>query len=349
MTTPFVKQLGESKKYSIDYMCWKSVESILIGNPHIENIIAFDEKFFSKINLNNGIKFLKFLVFLWKKRKEYDAVVILDKHIVFNFMFWVTGYKNRYGFNRLGKEWKFLNKSIYRDKTKREVEYYLSFLELLGIKADNKKQKYSFFAGIINKLRKNNKLSDKEQALVKKYIPRKDEIDTLIKDAKNKWKKVIWIASGGWNLLMPKDDCRWRNLKNWEKLAKEFINQWNIVFLLGSKNDRKLYIENQKFIDTLWKYSIHETIYLVSQLDLVVAQEAGFVHFVGCTETPLVTIAGPTNPWRFHPFDNHEMPQKPWWIWKMDYECYDEYGSYKNCKGDEIDKVKVEDVLEFIK
>lgn len=79
-----------------------------------------------------------------------------------------------------------MNKSIYWDKSKREVEYYLSFLELLGLRADYKRQKYDFFAGIINKLTKNNKFSDKEQALVKKYIPRKDEIDSLIKDVKNK-------------------------------------------------------------------------------------------------------------------------------------------------------------------
>ncbi|MDD4151661.1 MAG: hypothetical protein PHR68_03540, partial [Candidatus Gracilibacteria bacterium] len=182
MTTPFVKQLGETNKYNIDYMCGNQVSQILVGNKFIDNIINFDEKFFAKINIGNLFKFIKFLFFLFSISKKYDYLIILDKHIIFNFMFFISGFKNRFGFNRLGKEGKFLNKYIFWDKSKREVEYYLDFLNFFDIKPDYKRQKYDFFGGIIDKLNNGEKLSEKENNLVKKYIPKKEEIDNFIGD-----------------------------------------------------------------------------------------------------------------------------------------------------------------------
>ncbi|MDD4151404.1 MAG: hypothetical protein PHR68_02210, partial [Candidatus Gracilibacteria bacterium] len=95
-------------------------------------------------------------------------------------------------------------------------------------------------------------------------------------------------------------------------------------------------------------YSIHETIYLTSKINLVISQEAGFIHFVGCTNTKVLTIAGPTNPYRFHPFNNDGEKQGLGWIWKEKFECYDEYGSFGKCGGDEIDKIMIHDVIMII-
>jgi ADP-heptose:LPS heptosyltransferase len=346
MTTPFIKQLWESKKFEIDYMCWNWVAQILVWNEYIKNVINFDEKFFQKITIKNLFSYLKFLVFLFKKRKNYDYVVILDKHKVFNFTFFIAWFKNRYWFNRLWKEWKFLNKTIYWNKTKREVEYYLDFLELFWIKFDYKKQRYDFFWWIIDKLNKNKKLTEKEKSLIGRYLSKKQEIDKFIKQFT--WKKIIWIATWWGNLLVPKNDCRWWNLENWKKLTIELLEKWNTVLLLWSKSDRNLNINNLNFYNLLWKYSIHEIIYLTSKIDLVISQEAGFIHFVWCINTKLLTIAWPTNPYRFHPYNDNWEKIKIGWIWKEEFECYDEYGSFDKCRWDEINKISVKEVLEKI-
>lgn len=349
MTTTFIKQLWESWTFEIDYMCWNTVKSVLFWNSYIKNIIWFDEKFFSKINISNLFQSLKFIIWLWKIRKNYDYIVILDKHIIFNFSFFISWFKNRFWFNRLGKEWKFLNKTIYWDKTKREVEYYLDFLELFNIKADYKKQKYDFFWWIIDKLNKNEELNEIENNLVKENITKKNNIDNFIKNLKESWKKVIAVATGWWNLLAPKNDCRLWNINNWHLLANKLLEKGNILLLLGSKNDRIININDSNFHNLLWKYNIHETIYLTSKLNLVISQEAGFIHFVWCTSTNLLTIAWPTNPYRFHPFDDNWKEIWLWWIWKEKFECYDEYWSFWKCKWDEIDIVSVDDVLEKIR
>lgn len=347
MTTPFIKQLWESKKFEIDYMCWTWVSQILIWNKFINKIIDFDEKFFSKINLLNLLKFAKFLWFLLSVRKNYEYVIILDKHIIFNFMFFITWYKNRFWFNRLWKEWKLLNKSIYWNKAKREVEYYLDFLELFWVKADYKKQKYDFFWWIIGKINSWIELSNEEERLVNKYLKKKDEIDRFINNLQKTWKNIIWIASWGGNLLMPKNDCRWWNIENWRGLSVKLLED-SIVLLLWSKNDRNISLTLDNFYNLLGKYNIHETIYLVSKLSLVISQEAWFIHFVWCTNTKLLTIAWPTNPYRFHPFNDNWEKQWLWWIWKEKYECYDEYWSFGACRGDEINQISIKEVLNQI-
>ncbi len=351
MTTPFLNQLKKSWKFSIDYLCWKSVWNILKWNDCIDNLLTFDEKFFRKINVKNLFSYVKFLFFLFKLRvkNKYDNVIIFDKHIVFNFSFWITWYKNRFWFNRLWKEWKFLNKTIYWDKSKREVEYYLDFLKLISINPNYKLQKYHFFSNIITNIQKWIPLTEIEDKLLLQYIPKKNEIEEKISAIRKNWNKIIGIATWWWNLLMPKNDCRWRDLKNWEELTKQLLEKWYNVILLWSKNDRKLEFENKNFYNLLWKYSIHESIYLISLLDLVVSQEAWFIHFVWCTDTKLITIAWPTNPYRFHPYDDYWNPQSIWWIRKEKIEKYDEYWSFDKCNWDEINKVSVNDVINYIK
>lgn len=350
MTTPFLLQLKNSWKYQVDYLCWKSAWTILKWNNCIDNLIIFDEKFFKKINIKNLFSYLRFLLFLWKLyiKNKYEYVIILDKHIIFNFSFRISWFRNRFWFNRLWREWKFLSKTIYWDKSKREVEYYLDFLSLLWLEPKLKKQKYHFFSDIILKNQKWIKLSSEENKLLLEYIPKKNDIDKLVENIRKNWNKIIGIATGGWNLLMPKNDCRRWNLKNWDALANCLLKKWYNVVLLWSKNDRKLELNNSKFYNLLWNYSIHESIYFISKIDLVISQEAWFIHFVWCTDTDLITIAWPTNPYRFHPYDDNWNPQSIWWIRKEKIEKYDEYWSYDKCNGNEINKVEVDDVIRVI-
>ena len=93
MTTPFVRQLKKQFPGVLaDYMVGKKTKDILSGNPHIHDIIAFDESVFTSKNI---LALLSFFRRIRKMRRYYDAVVVFDKHRIFGLLFALAGYKKR--------------------------------------------------------------------------------------------------------------------------------------------------------------------------------------------------------------------------------------------------------------
>lgn len=322
MTTPCVRQLKKQfPDISIDYMVGKKTKDILSNNPYIHDIIAFDESVFSSKNI---LALLSFFRKIRKMRKHYDAVVVFDKHRIFGLLFALAGYKQRIWFDRVWKDGRFLTRKIYRDASKREVEYNLDLLELLWWSPDHEDQSYEI------------------------HIAHHKHIDDLIKRLKSTGKKLIWISTWWGNAITNavhgNTDCRRRSLDNRHSLAHKLLEQWYAVLLLWSSSDRKLDISHQDFYDFRGKYTLSESIALIGKLDKVICHESGFMHLVWCTLTPMIVLAWPTNPHRLYPYHH------PWTIlWKMKTECYDLYGSFKSCTGKEIDKIIVNDVLDVFK
>ncbi|EKD44455.1 MAG: hypothetical protein ACD_71C00129G0003 [uncultured bacterium (gcode 4)] len=346
MTTPFVRQLrrGLWEENDITYMVGKRSSEVLVWNPNIDEIIMFDEDIFSKRDI---WRWMRLIFRLRKLAKEYETIVVFDKHWILSLTAFLGWFGRRIWFDRMGKEGRLLTDELYYDASKREVEYYLDLLQSFWIKADYNDQKYNIFWWIIDKLNNNEELDLKEKELVSNFLKKKEEIDNFINDLKKKWKKIIWISTGWGNIVTNQihknKDCRWWNINNWIALSENLLKSGYQVILLWSKTDRNLDIKNISFHNFLWKNWIIETIYLITKLGLVIWQESWFGHFVWCTNTSLILLAWPTNPQRFFPYN------QTWkYIWKEKKECYDCYGSYKNCKWDEIDKITVDEILEYI-
>lgn len=323
MTTPFIRQLKKwSPSQKIHYMVGNKSSLILEKNQYIDKIIPFRESTIFKKNL---FLLISFLFKIMKMRNSYDAVVIFDKHRILGFLFKIAWFKKRIWFDRAGKDGAFLTDKILRDASKREIEYNISLLPLLNIEPDYEDQKYDF-----------------------RFIDDNKSIDDVVKTLKTLGKKIVWISTWWWNEITNKihksKDCRRRSLSNRESLTKILIDQWYIVLLLWSWSDRHINITNQYFYDFLWMYSISESIYLISKIDMVICHESGFMHLVWCTQTPMIVLAGPTNPYRLSPY------QHPWTIiWKESKECYNLYGEYVDCKWDEINKITIKDILDALK
>lgn len=322
MTTPFIRQLKKQfPGVLIDYMVGKKTKNILSNNPYIRDIIVFDESVFTSKNI------FALLSFFWKIRKMshyYDAVVIFDKHRIFGLLFKLAGYKKRIWFDRAWKDGKFLNYKIYRNASKREVEYNLDLLALLWWSPDYEDQSYEM------------------------RIAHYKHIDDLIKRLKITGKKLIWISTWWGNIITntvhADTDCRRWSLDNRHSLVNKLLDQWYVLLLLWSSSDRKLNISHQDFHDFRGKYTLSESIALIGKLDKVICHESGFMHLVWCISTSMIVLAWPTNPHRLYPYHH------PWIIlWKMETECYDLYGSFKACTGQEINRITVQDVLNIFK
>lgn len=322
MTTPFVRQIKKNRPdVEIDYMIWKKSSSVLQNNQYINEIITFDESTFSDKKI---FSLLWFFFKILKLRNKYSSVIIFDKHRIFSFFFKLAWFKKRIWFDRAGKEWKHLTDKIYRDASRRETEYNLDLLKLFSIEPDYNDQKYDFNIQASN-----------------------ESIDSTINTLKSTGKKIIWISTWGWNAITNQihggNDCRRRSLDNRKSLTENLLSQDYIVLLLWAPSDRILDISNPNFHNLLWKYSISDSIYIISKLDKIICHESWFMHLVWCTQTPMIALAWPTNPHRLYPYKH------PWNIlWKETKECYDIYGSFDACTGNEINKITVDDVLNVL-
>jgi ADP-heptose:LPS heptosyltransferase len=151
------------------------------------------------------------------------------------------------------------------------------------------------------------------------------------------------------NKIHGNKDCRRWDMKNRTELSNELIKKWYVVLLLWINSDRELHINNNNFYNLLGKYNIIETIYLINNIDFLVTCDNGIMHFGWCTETKIVALFWPTDPRYKFPFINKNTNQPIGWIWKEERQCYDCYGRYDKCNGNEINKITVRDVLNKIK
>ena len=72
------------------------------------------------------------------------------------------------------------------------------------------------------------------------------------------------------------------------------------------------------------------------------------MHFGAVAGTPVIALAGPTNPARLYPYKTRTEKYPGERIRKMNFECYDAYGSFAQCSGSEMNAISVDDVYEKV-
>lgn len=325
MTTPLIRQVKNSGA-RVGYFIGKRSVVVLQGNKTIDEVSTFDESIFEKKTVGNIIKMIGLIITLQRLRTQYHykTIVVLDRHRIFGLIAKLAGFKKRVGLDRLGKDGKFLTHKLFWDKEGREVEHYLALGEFLGVKPDLNDQRYEYV----------NKESDK--------------VIHTFNELRFQWRKKIGIALGGGNQLSQNIhgamDCRWWPLEKWEELITRLLDAGYDVVAFGWPTDRKLHINRIWFHDLTGKFSLRETIYAISKVDVLICQESGFMHFGAVAGTPVIALAGPTNPERLYPYISKTEKYPGERIWKMEFECYDAYGSFAACSGNEMNMIEVDEV-----
>lgn len=329
MTTPFLRQLKKTyPKAKIDYLIGNASKDVLIGNRNINKIIPFDESIIFKKRIRQYFE-LKNKI----KREHYDKVFVLDKHWAMNFTAKMFGIRERIGFDRLGKEGKFLTKKIYYGNEKHEIYYYLDLLKADGIKPDYKDTRMDLT------LSKND-----------------------IKKAENIWKKnsledkkVICIIPGGGN--NPGESTGVRNwpIYRYIRLAEKLITKKYSVILVGGKSDEKLsriitenIKHNKKIINLTGILTLKESAAVISKCHYVICNDSGPMHLAACVNDKIISLFGPTNPARKAPLlkSSHAI-----WKGKKEYDKnYELFGKTPRIEAiNSIKKITVNDVLKHIK
>lgn len=126
MTTPLVRQLRRQlPDAQIDYLTGRACVAVLDGNPHLDNVIGFDEQ------ILHGMQATR-LGEVLRRLSGYDAVFVLDKHWIFGLLAFLARVPLRIGFARRAWEGAFHTHRVSYGALRHEIDYYLDLAEAFG-------------------------------------------------------------------------------------------------------------------------------------------------------------------------------------------------------------------------
>lgn len=263
----------------------------LVKNKFIDRLAVFD-----KLKIYNPLYFIRFYRLL---KEEYDlAVVPVTVSISFtsNLIARISNSKIRIGPNSLnGKENKsafFFDRRVNIDWRKHPdsnvSERSLDILRPFGINTKDYRSEISF--------------DENDVQAAKSFL---ESLPAADKTRHEKFSSEAKIFLIGFHTGAGKIPNRW-SLDKYIQLMNELIERYPVKFYLtGSTSDKEeiSYIKSRSAFDAglFINRKIPEVAALISLSDLFISNDTGIMHVAGATETPQISIFGPTNPFNWAP------------------------------------------------
>lgn len=242
---------------------------ILRGNPHLNEIIIFDEK-----DRHKGILAkLRFIQYL--KSKRFDTVFLLHRSFSRAFICWLAGIPQRIGYCTKKRSFLLTKKiePIKRD-TLHRIDYYLNIIEKVGLRLEDRYPE--FF------------ISQKDAEFVDEFLNKRDL---------NKEVFLVGINPGGnWHLKRwPKD--------YWARLSDTLIGEFGAcVIVTGNAQDFMLAkdiqaLMKEELIITCGLFNLKQLGALMKRLDLYISADTGPLHIANSLGVKrIIALFGPTSP-----------------------------------------------------
>jgi len=290
---------------------------ILEGNPHLDEVILFDEKSTHK-GLGAKLKFIQTI-----RSRHFDTVFLFHRSFTRLFMMWLAGIPERIGYP-IKKRGFLLTKKIVAPpiESMHRRDYYLYIVEKAGLQV---KDRFTEFL-----------VSNKDERVVEEFLQARGiaACDFL-----------VGINPGGnWP---PK---RWEK-EYFSKLSDRVIKEFRAkVILTGGAQDAELAQEIQgqmqgKIISTCGVLSLKQLGALCRRLDVFITADSGPLHIAAAVGArKIIALFGPTHPSLTgpNPTDNVVILRKDI---GCKIPCYD-----TNCKDNRCMKaITPEDVMAQIK
>ena len=322
LTIPLITGIKKAKKNCfLSVLLIPNTQEVLEGHPAVDELIVYDKKGKDK-TLYRFLKLIKKV-----RERKFDMVIIPHRSFKSACLAFLSNIPLRIGFNR-SQGRIFLNKVVYYDKNKHELERNLDLGSSLKIN-----------------------VSDKEIYLPISHTEKQEAIKILKEYGLKENDSIIGINPGSVWPTKRWFPQRYAELIN--SLAK--MNYKSIIF--GSKND--LAVVNQitscllpetkeKTANLVGKTSLKQLSALISKCQLFVSNDSASMHIAVAYRVPVIAIFGPTTPQiGFYPYgkDNliieKDLPCRPCGL----------HGGYR-CKRKTHECMKaitVDEVLEAIK
>lgn len=290
---------------------------ILKDNPHLDEIIVFDEKDRHRGTLAK-LRFAKFL-----KNERFDTGFLLHRSFTRALICRLAGIPERIGYYTKKRGF-LLTKGITppAKDTLHRIDYYLNIIEKAGLKVEDRYPE--FF------------ISESDQEFVKDFLNKqlihKDDFLVLINPGAN-WLPKRW----------PKE--------YWAKISDRLMTKFKAkVIITGSHQDLSLTKEIQELmkekpIIASGLFNLKQFSALCKRIDLFITADTGPLHIANASGAKkIIALFGPTSPLITGPY-----PEKNVIILQKKVGC--KIPCYiKNCKDNHCMKVILpEEVLEEIR
>lgn len=285
---------------------------ILKDNPHLDEVIIFDEK-----DRHRGI--LEKMTFIKQlKYKKFDLVFLLHRSFTRALICRLADIPQRLGYYTKKRGFLLTQKIVAPQKDSlHRIDYYLNILEKAGLKIEDRYTEFFF--------------SHQDEEAVKDFLEKNG--------IKQKDFLVCLNAGGNW---MPK---RWPPAY-WARLADELISRGFKVVFSGSSADSGLVKEiksqmKEEPVTATNVFNLKQLGALCARADLLITADTGPLHIANAANTrKIIALFGPTSPEITGPF-----PRANCVILQKDVGC--KIPCYEiSCKDNRCMKaINVEDVL----
>ncbi len=248
---------------------------ILKGNPHLDEVLIFDEKDRDK-GLLAKLKFIQSL-----KARKFDTVFLLHRSFTRALLCRLADIPERIGYHSKKRAF-LLTKSIHpaQKDSMHRIDYYLNVVEQAGLKVEDRYLEFFF--------------SEEDEKYVNDFITRQGikESDLL----------VGINAGGNW---LPK---RWPK-EYWARLADMMMDNPKLkVVITGGTNDTGLVSQitalmRHKPIVACNVFNVKQLGAFCRRLDLFITADTGPLHIANSVGAKaIIALFGPTSPKITGPF-----------------------------------------------
>ncbi|MCX7641903.1 MAG: lipopolysaccharide heptosyltransferase II [Elusimicrobiales bacterium] len=277
LTVPFLRNLRYSEPSA--YIAWVVApisSEVVKGIPYADELIYWDPETIHADctgihkTLKSKIDFIKML-----REKKFDKVYILKRSLSSAIMAYLTGAKERIGFDTEGRGFLLTKKVKYRHD-QHEVQNFLDVLRADGIKVkDDYLEAW---------------LSNEEKVFAEDFFKKN-----------NLYEKTIAIHPFSAN---PK---RAWHIDNFIEVSNILGEKGYRTIFFGGKRERDFvdYIKNNaKFSPLLLigETNIRETMAILSKCKALICNDSGIMHLGSALDIPVVAIFGPQSPVKFGPY-----------------------------------------------
>lgn len=271
LTLPALEKLKESNPDAqLDVLCIPSTQEIFLAAPYVDNAIVIDKRGKQK-SFFSLIKFAQEL-----KKNNYDKIYSAHRSLRTSLLVLLSEVNESYGFSNASLRYVYKN-IIHYELSKHEVQRNL---DLIGFKYDDSLWRIKPFI----------KFNDEVVNKVNNFI---EDVDK---------KNLIAIAPGSiWA-------TKRYPIEKWEKIVNHFLTNRFSVVLIGGKDDEQLCnsiseSSDEKVFNAAGKFSIVESINLLTRCKLLISNDSAPTHFGMCAGIKVLTIYCSTIPaFGFYPY-----------------------------------------------
>ncbi len=281
LTVPFLRNLRLAEPDAhIAWVVAPGTAEVVKGIPYVDELIHWDPVTIHADSRGKHRTLSDKIVFIRELRaRRFTKVYVLKRSFSSAIMAWLSGARERIGFNTEGRGFLLTKRVPYRND-RHEVENFLAVLRADGVAVADDHLEYW--------------TTSEEDAAAAKLLA---DAGLTGEERVVAFHPFASIQERGWHL------------EDFALLAARFREEGLAVLVLGAPADYPAFegvreMFGPKTVDLVGKSSLRVTMALLKRCALFVGNDSGIMHLAAAARIPMVAMFGPQSPVKFGPWSD---------------------------------------------